>query len=187
MRRKIYTRDLILQAAYEVMERDGFSGFTARNIADQLGVSTQPIYLEFKNMQDLKNTLIEKVYQNLEEEVFSFPHTDDVLVDMCLNYIDFAKKNPAVFMALFLDERGGGKLMYEISFDHFQRVAYSSEKYADFSEEYLKALHIGTWVTVTGLTTLISSHMVEPTRQELIDSIQQTIDSIVANCHEKRN
>ncbi|WP_049218827.1 TetR/AcrR family transcriptional regulator, partial [Enterococcus avium] len=56
MRRKVYTKDQILKAAYEVVENEGFSGFTARNIAKKMGISTQPIYLEFKNMSDLKNT-----------------------------------------------------------------------------------------------------------------------------------
>ncbi|HIY57569.1 MAG TPA: TetR/AcrR family transcriptional regulator [Candidatus Tetragenococcus pullicola] len=187
MRRKIYTRELILQAAYEVMERDGFSGFTARSVADQLGVSTQPIYLEFKNMQDLKKSLIEKVYQDLEEQVFSVEHTDDKLVDMCLNYIDFAKKNPSIFMALFLDERGGGKFMYDISFDHFKRTAKSTKKYEHLSDRNLKALHIGVWVTITGMTTLMSAHIMQTSRQEVIETIQQTIDSILTSHSELAN
>ena len=56
MRRKVYTKDQILKAAYDVVAKEGFKGFTARNIAKKMGISTQPIYLEFKNMEDLKNT-----------------------------------------------------------------------------------------------------------------------------------
>ncbi len=58
MRRKVYTKDQILKAAYDVVAKEGFKGFTARNIAKKMGISTQPIYLEFKNMEDLKNTLL---------------------------------------------------------------------------------------------------------------------------------
>ena len=54
MRRKVYTREHILKAAYELINKEGFGNFTARNIAKQMGISTQPIYLEFENMQDLK-------------------------------------------------------------------------------------------------------------------------------------
>ena len=45
MRRKVYTKDQILKAAYEVISKDGFGKFTARNIAKKMGISTQPIYL----------------------------------------------------------------------------------------------------------------------------------------------
>ncbi len=43
MRRKVYTKDQILKAAYDVVAKEGFKGFTARNIAKKMGISTQPI------------------------------------------------------------------------------------------------------------------------------------------------
>ena len=56
-RKKTITREQILAAAYEVVATEGFSRFTARNIASKMKCSTQPIYLEFKNMDDLKTEL----------------------------------------------------------------------------------------------------------------------------------
>ncbi|BDP83738.1 hypothetical protein EfmAA610_09480 [Enterococcus faecium] len=53
-RKKTITREQILAAAYEVAATDGFTRFTARNIANKMNCSTQPIYLEFKNMDDLR-------------------------------------------------------------------------------------------------------------------------------------
>ena len=53
-RKKTITREQILVAAHQVISDKGFSHFTARNIATQMNCSTQPIYLEFKNMDDLK-------------------------------------------------------------------------------------------------------------------------------------
>lgn len=37
MRRKVYTKDQILKAAYDVVAKEGFKGFTARNIAKRWG------------------------------------------------------------------------------------------------------------------------------------------------------
>ena len=68
MRRKVYTREHILKAAYELINREGFGNFTARNIAKHMGISTQPIYLEFENMQDLKIPwwrLFSKIYRKM--------------------------------------------------------------------------------------------------------------------------
>lgn len=109
MRHKVYTREHILKAAYELIEKDGFSNFTARNVANQMGVSTQPIYLEFDNMEDLKQTLIKEIFDDLTKKVFSVEHTGDKVIDISINYIDFAQKNPRLFMAMYLDEKGGGK------------------------------------------------------------------------------
>lgn len=60
-RKKTITKDHILNAAYEIVATEGFSRFTARNIASKMKCSTQPIYLEFKNMDDLKNALFDKI------------------------------------------------------------------------------------------------------------------------------
>ena len=37
MRRKVYTREHILKAAYELINKEGFGNFTARNIAKANG------------------------------------------------------------------------------------------------------------------------------------------------------
>ncbi|KAF1303323.1 TetR/AcrR family transcriptional regulator [Candidatus Enterococcus willemsii] len=179
MRHKVYTREHILKAAYEVIAKDGFTNFTARNVAKKMGVSTQPIYLEFENMQDLKNNLIEMVYKELEKKVFSVEHTGDKLVDMAINYIDFSQNNPRLFMALFVDEHGGGKLMYEFCFNYFRETIQQYPEYANFSDDYLKALHKGVWIAITGVAALMSSGIVEPTRQQIVGVINQTIESIL--------
>ena len=53
-RKKTITHDQILNAAYDLVVEQGFKSFTARNIAKKMNCSTQPIYLEFKNMAELK-------------------------------------------------------------------------------------------------------------------------------------
>ena len=58
VRTKVYTKEKILNVAEKILVDKGFSNLTARNIADTMGISTQPIYLEFVNMDDLKRTLI---------------------------------------------------------------------------------------------------------------------------------
>ena len=89
MRRKVYTRDYILKSAYELVEKEGFGNFTARNVAKKMGVSTQPIYLEFENMQDLKDTLIDEIFTELKQKVFVQEHIERLAFvldqDACTN------------------------------------------------------------------------------------------------------
>ena len=46
-------KNQILDAAYSIAKRDGLSLITARNVAKEIGCSTQPIYLEFENMDEI--------------------------------------------------------------------------------------------------------------------------------------
>ena len=177
MRHKVYTREHILKAAYEVISKEGFSNFTARNIAKKMGVSTQPIYLEFKNMQDLKNTLLQTVYEGLEEKLFSIEHKGDKLVDVAINYIEFSQSHNKLFTALFVEEHGGGSLIYDYSFKHFKRIVAEVPKCADFSEHEIKILHQTLWVSMTGVAALMTSGVIEPTEEQLMVFINKTIDS----------
>ena len=86
-RKKTITKEKILSAAYEVATTEVFSRFTARNIANKMNCSTQPIYLEFKNMDDLKRALFVQIYDYLKYEVFPVVHTGNTIIDLAYNYI----------------------------------------------------------------------------------------------------
>ncbi len=65
VRTKVYTKEKILNVAEKILVDKGFSNLTARNIADTMGISTQPIYLELVNMDDLKRTLIKSLFHRI--------------------------------------------------------------------------------------------------------------------------
>ena len=179
MRRKVYTKDQILKAAYEVVESEGFSGFTARNIAKKMGISTQPIYLEFKNMSYLKNTLLDEICNHLYYDIFPEVRTGDTIIDLGLNYVYFAKEQSNLYNALFAQEYGGGKKMHDFSYDYFHQLIVEHPKYGQLSENHINALHVGTWICVTGIATLMSSGIIEPTQDEIVHLINRTIDNIL--------
>ena len=49
-----FTRDEMVQAALSVVKAKGISALTARAIADELGVSTQPVFTCFNTMEEAK-------------------------------------------------------------------------------------------------------------------------------------
>ncbi|MFV0558029.1 MAG: TetR/AcrR family transcriptional regulator [Enterococcus sp.] len=179
MRRKVYTKEHILKAAYEVVAKEGFGKFTARNIAKKMGISTQPIYLEFKNMQDLKITLIESIMKDLQENIFPVERTGDQLIDLGINFVKFAQENRNLYVALFVDEYGGGELMHNFSYEYFKQIVTDDERYKELTEEYIEALHDGTWITVTGIASLMASGIIQPTDEQIAKLIQQTIDVVL--------
>jgi hypothetical protein len=180
MRRKVYTKEQILKAAYEVVEKEGFAGFTARNIAKKMGISTQPIYLEFKNMDDLKNTLLDEIYDHLYNEVFPKVYTGDKLVDLGISYIRFAKEQPHLFSAIYVEEYGGGKKMHDFSYNYFYNLIKHHEKYKNLSDEEIAGFHTGSWITVTGIATLSSSGIINPSVEELAKMVQAGHDSTLS-------
>ena len=178
MRRKVYTKDQILKAAHELVLESGFEKFTARNVAKKMGISTQPIYLEFKNMEDLKRTLLQKIETDLTRKFMSQPITGDLIVDAPVHYVEFALKKPKLFKALFVDPKGGGPIMYEYSVEFYKELSKQSRRFSKLPKEDFELLHLEAWIVVNGLITMLLAGIITLTREELIELVQQLIEDI---------
>lgn len=179
-RRKTITREHILNATHEVVATEGFSGFTARNIASKMKSSTQPIYLEFKNMEELREAFFEQVESYLRNEVFNNEISGDPIIDLSLNYVAFAKNEKMLFRALFIEEHAGGQLLNEFGLKMFIEKIKESDMYDNLSEEELNTAFLGNWITATGLASLASSERMHPTNEEMI-SILKIVNKSIKN------
>jgi AcrR family transcriptional regulator len=182
-RKKTITKEQILDAAYEVVATEGFSKFTARNIANKMKCSTQPIYLEFKNMDDLREALFKKIHHYLATEIFPVKHTGKTIVDLTLNYIHFAANESKLFRALYLEEYGGGQKMQEFSYDYFTEAVKADEQYANLSDVQINSLHMGTWVVATGIAALMTSGIIHPSDEQIEQLMEDSIDTILQSDH----
>ena len=102
VRTKVYTKEKILNVAEKILVDKGFSNLTARNIADTMGISTQPIYLEFVNMDDLKRTLIKSLFHRMQLFYKVDVGASDPVIALGLNFILFAQKHQKIYTALFM-------------------------------------------------------------------------------------
>ena len=60
---KRISKEAIIDAAEAVLRTGGFEAINARSVAKALGCSTQPIYLTFRNMEELKSALTQRAIE----------------------------------------------------------------------------------------------------------------------------
>lgn len=180
-RKKTITREQILKAAHDVVATEGFSRFTARNIANKMKCSTQPIYLEFKNMDDLKQELYRQIHHYLSVDIFPVVRTGKPLIDLALNYIHFAVNESGLYRALYLEYTGAGEEMQKFSYDCFLSMVKKDGSFEHLSEAELISLHTGTWIVATGVASLMTSGLIHLTDEEIEQLIQNTIDHILSD------
>ena len=53
-RKESVTRQMILDAAFEMADVNGYREVTARKLANHIGCSTQPIFRVYTNMEELQ-------------------------------------------------------------------------------------------------------------------------------------
>ncbi|MBL1224443.1 TetR/AcrR family transcriptional regulator [Enterococcus sp. BWR-S5] len=175
VRRKVYTKDQILKASYSIILKEGFSGITARNVADKMGISTQPIYLEFKNMEDLKVSLLLLIYDELENEYYNRQPTGDPVIDMGLNIIEFAKKDRKLFMYMYIDPHGYGDMLRDLSYEGLIKKLQLIGKYQGVSNEVLADIYEKIWITAAGIATLLATETIIMTTAEINETLEESI------------
>ncbi|MFD1393287.1 TetR/AcrR family transcriptional regulator [Lacticaseibacillus jixianensis] len=179
-RKKTITRDQILSAAYALVVEEGFKHFTARNIARRMGCSTQPIYLEFTNMADLKQAVLDEIKDTLSTKM-SRRFTTDPIVDLGLAYINFALDNRALYRAVFIEDHFGVEEMREFAFNTaFERL----ERYAPaeaISEEQKRNTISGLWIVATGIANLMAPNFIDISREQMIDILQAVVHDFIVN------
>ena len=101
------TKERIIEASLLLVRRGGEEALNARSLANELGISTQPIFSNFENMDALRNAVLEKangIYSSyIEEAVTGGKYPPYKASGM--GYISFAINEPRLFRMLFMRER----------------------------------------------------------------------------------
>ena len=180
-RKKEIDKQRILDAAYKLAVRGGIESLTARNIAKAVNCSTKPIYLEFENMQDLRNQVLARISDELKSNTLQQNFTGEPLIDLDLSYLYFAKEHVDLFRAMFVDGKFGNQMIVDtlmgLGIEKFKQQ-FDAEQYSD---ERLKHIVIANWIAATGLATLLINKMANFTQAQMVSVLKAQIHDAMLN------
>ena len=106
--KKKFTREQIIDAAFEIARTDGFDSITIRKVAEKLGSSIAPIYVNFKEVGEL----IEEVYKKTHEvsrRILMELNSGHPFHDIGVASIRFAREYPVLFRDLVMKKNEQAK------------------------------------------------------------------------------
>ena len=180
-RKKEIGRNKILSIAYKMVVKDGIESLTARNIAKAGHFSTQPLYLEFNSMEDLRKEVLRKIADNLKNNILQKSYTGKPLIDMDLSYIDFAREQENLFRAMFVDGKFGSKIIADTLIDF--GIEKFREQYPDsnYSEDKIRSVVIANWITTSGIASLIVNKIATFSQTQIINVLTAQINDAILN------
>lgn len=96
------TKEMILDAAFEITRTLGAENVNARTVSEKLGCSTQPVMYHFAKIEDLKKAVYAKLDWYHTEYLMNIQNPQEgLLLGIGLNYIRFAIEEPHLFRFLF--------------------------------------------------------------------------------------
>ena len=167
------TQEIIIETAFEMVRKEGFGVLSARNIAKQIGCSTQPIYCCYKNMEDLKAEICKKALAFLQNVMLSYSKTGNTLLDLGLGYVQMAYTESALFKAFYRDNVTNVKLT-DI-FPESERVVEimkNSEECQNISDEELKNDIAKGWMLAHGIASLVAVGMLVYDEDKILEILK---------------
>lgn len=157
----------ILNAAYEIVRVEGMEAINARRLAKHLHCSIQPIFYQFKNMEELKEELLKKIM--LTYQKYLTDHLDQPLPykEIGKGYIRFAKEEPILFRIMFMSEIH----ISPQSFLSRDENCCGIDKYVgestQLAEDKIESFHLKMWIFTHGIATMLATKTCDFTEEEI--------------------
>ncbi len=189
-RRSVHTpeelRELILEAATDLIEKGGLAGLSAREIARAIGYSPGTLYNVFQNLDDLVLTiearLLDKLSLSLKAATDGVP-PEERLIKLAMAYLRFTHENPKLWNLLFEHHMPPGAPIppwYHSKLDYLltQVEEALAFRLKNVDEAHVKRAARVLWAGVHGITSLstadklgnVTTETAGPMVQDLLDS-----------------
>lgn len=175
---KITKKDII-DTTIALIRKSGPEAINARAIAGALNCSTQPIFSNFRSMEELEEETLTAAYNiyisflNREAESERYPKYKS----FGMAYIRFAKEEKELFKLLFMCDREGKELVPTPDFDTSIKIIMDS---TGISEEKARLIHTEMWIFVHGIGTILATSFLSLDWNLISDMLSDIYQGIMA-------
>lgn len=176
---KKFDKESIIDVAYNIAMKEGLDGINARRIASILHSSVNPIFNNFKNMEELKENVYERIYELYKSYMLREESPLKRYKQTGLNYIRFAKDYPEFFKIIFMQATPLNVEKFIMADDAGNDVIKKGQELTGFSFEEQKKFHSRVWIFTHGIACLVATNTVSLSDEEisklLEDSVRQML------------
>lgn len=175
------TKDIILEAAFDIVREKGLEEVSNRSIAKRLECSIRPIYYQFNNSDELKKELYTKI------EKYFYKYIMDNMIDnipyyrqVGINYIKFAREEKNFFKILFMSKSDYlPEGFVSKSEDDFKEISKLIKMSTKLNDDDIKSFHIKMWMFTHGIATLLATDTVLLTEEQISNLLSSQFQALM--------
>lgn len=175
-----FTKDQIIDAAFDIARTEGIDRITIRKVAEKLGSSIAPIYVNFKEVDELIQEVIKKTFA-ISKQLLMEQNTGHPFHDIGVASLRFAKEYSVLFRDLVMKKN-------DHMSDHNNEMGMLVEMMKQDPE--LEGLTDGELMTIllkmkifqTGLSVMVANELLPDDfdEQKMIHILNSTAKDIIA-------
>lgn len=182
------TKEMVIDAAFEVIRAEGAENVNARTVANKLGCSTQPVMYHFATIEEMKRAVYEKTDKYHTEYLMNIPETPkDVMLGIGKNYIRFAVEEPNLFRFLFQSGFAvQNSLLEMINSEELMPVLSVMQKAMEMNLEQTKEVFVTLAMFVHGYAGIIANNSLEYDEKLITTHLERVYTGALLAIKEKR-
>ncbi len=175
------TKDMIIDAAFSIVQRDGIDKVTVRNISEQLKCSTQPVLYYFSAVEDIKKAVYAKADQYHTDFITNTENVqENPMLTIGLNYIKFAFQERNLFHFLFQSNKfSGTSLLNLLNAEELLPVLKILQQQLNLSIDAAKEIFSTLFIFVHGYASLYANNQMAYNEGQLISTLKKAFCGII--------
>ena len=175
------SKDMILDAAFEIVRQDGMEKLSNRELANKLKCSIRPIYYQFENVEEMQKELYIKIEQYfykfiLDNMIEGIPQYKQVGI----NYIKFAKKEKKLFQTLFMCDTGLTPDTFVTKAGHdYEEIEKLIRISTNLNDDDIMKFHTKMWIFCHGIATLVANDTIKLTDSQIQELLSDEFQALM--------
>ena len=152
-----YTKDEVIQAAFELTEEKGILNVTARDVGRRLGTTPTPIFTYFNGMDELKEAVYQKSLSESTDYISECINYMPAFKEFGLRWIRYAYEHPNIYRMVYLFEGVQKPMVGFVNgdfVDALKPMKYEVMNYFKLSDEQTRILVNEMLTYAQGIATL---------------------------------
>ena len=176
-----FKKNEIVQAAFDIVRKQGWKGLSARAVAKALNASSKPIYAYFQSMAELEEEVVKKAVDLLYDYMVP-ERTSDPWHDHGIGYALFGLEEKELFLAATDKEHIDHYRNYgQIIWDTLTSSLSDYPPFSGLTEEQIYKIQLARWLMAHGLAVQAAT---QPSgifsKEDIVDIMQTGSDAIIS-------
>ncbi|MEN6460880.1 MAG: TetR/AcrR family transcriptional regulator [Syntrophomonas sp.] len=175
-----FTREQIIDAAFEIAKTEGIDGITMRKIAEQMGSSVAPIYVNFKSVDELNEALVEKIIR-VSQQLLSEESSGNPFYDIGKASLRFASEYSIIFRDLVMTNNSRIKIYDEKIIPALIEQMQRDPEMEGFTVDELRTILLKMKIFQLGLSVIVANGLLPQDYeiQDLMDLLSSAANDVV--------
>jgi len=177
-----FTREQIIDAAFEIAETEGIDNITMRKIAEKMGGSVAPIYVNFKSIDEVIEAVIERII-SVSQQLLLEESQGDPFNDTGRASLRFAKEYSVLFRDLVMKNNNYIKDYDEKMVPELIKEMQKDPDLEGFTANELKTILLKMRVFQLGLSVMAANGLFSEdyAMQDLMDLLSSAANDVIVS------